>query len=129
MSYVTGQPAGVQAVLHGERLGHVGHRLVEFLQVTFVLHLQQKGDSVPTRGRLHAAVEFCDGATYLASQRVGVLVGLVNRTLLQVILRSLSLHFLVKLLLVLQLVGRSKQKKKRQRCHQGMTSRIRWRRG
>lgn len=38
-SYLAGQFAGAQAVLHGQRLGHVGHRLVELLQVALVLHL------------------------------------------------------------------------------------------
>lgn len=38
-SYLAGQLAGAQAVLHGQRLGHVGHRLVELLQVALVLHL------------------------------------------------------------------------------------------
>lgn len=39
-SYLAGQFAGAQAVLHGQRLSHVGHRLVDLLQVTLVLHLQ-----------------------------------------------------------------------------------------
>lgn len=39
-SYLAGEFAGAQAVLHGQRLGHVGHRLVELLQVALVLHLQ-----------------------------------------------------------------------------------------
>lgn len=38
-SYVTGQFAGAQAVLHGQRLCHVSHRFVDLLQVTLVLHL------------------------------------------------------------------------------------------
>lgn len=38
-SYLAGELAGAQAVLHGKRLGHVGHGLVELLQVTLVLHL------------------------------------------------------------------------------------------
>lgn len=38
-SYLAGEPAGAQAMLHGKRLGHVGHRLVELLQVTLVFHL------------------------------------------------------------------------------------------
>lgn len=38
-SYLAGELAGAQAVLHGKRLCHVGHRLVELLQVTLVLHL------------------------------------------------------------------------------------------
>lgn len=38
-SYLAGQLAGAQAVLHGQRLCHVGHRLVELLQVALVLHL------------------------------------------------------------------------------------------
>lgn len=38
-SYLAGQFAGAQAVLHGQGLGHVGHRLVELLQVALVLHL------------------------------------------------------------------------------------------
>lgn len=37
--YLAGQSAGAQAVLHGQRLSHVGHRLVDLLQVTLVLHL------------------------------------------------------------------------------------------
>lgn len=39
VSYVAGQFAGAQAVLHGQRLGHVSHRLVDLLQVALVLHL------------------------------------------------------------------------------------------
>lgn len=40
LAYLAGQLAGAQAVLHGQRLGHVGHRLVELLQVALVLHLR-----------------------------------------------------------------------------------------
>lgn len=40
MPYVAGQFAGAQVVLHGQRLRHVGHRLVDLLQVTLVLHLR-----------------------------------------------------------------------------------------
>lgn len=40
ISYVAGQFAGAQAVLHGKRLSHVGHRLVDLLQIPFVLHLR-----------------------------------------------------------------------------------------
>ena len=42
--YVTGQLAGAQVVLHGQRLGHVRHRLVELLQVPLVLHLEGRSD-------------------------------------------------------------------------------------
>lgn len=38
--HLAGQFAGAQTVLHGQRLGHVGHRLVDLLQVTLVLHLR-----------------------------------------------------------------------------------------
>lgn len=38
-SYLAGQLAGAQVVLHGQRLSHVSHRLVDLLQVTLVLHL------------------------------------------------------------------------------------------
>lgn len=48
----------------------------------------------------------CYVSTYLTSQRTGILQSLVNLALLQVILWSLSFHLLVKLLLVLQLLGR-----------------------
>lgn len=37
---MAGQFAGAQAVLHGQRFSHVGHRLVDLLQITLVLHLQ-----------------------------------------------------------------------------------------
>lgn len=40
MSYLAGQFAGAQVVLHGQRLSHVSHRLVDLLQVTLVFHLQ-----------------------------------------------------------------------------------------
>lgn len=40
MSYAAGQFAGAQVVLHGQRLSHVSHRLVDLLQVTLVFHLQ-----------------------------------------------------------------------------------------
>lgn len=36
---MAGQLAGAQVVLHGQRLCHVSHRLVDLLQVTLVLHL------------------------------------------------------------------------------------------
>lgn len=39
MAYVAGQLAGARDVLHGQGLGHVGHRFVDLLQVTLVLHL------------------------------------------------------------------------------------------
>lgn len=39
MSYSAGQLAGAQAVLHGQGFGHVSHRFVDLLQVSFVLHL------------------------------------------------------------------------------------------
>lgn len=45
-----------------------------------------------------------DVSTYLTSQHIGILQSLVNLTLLQVILWSLSFHLLVKLLLVLHLL-------------------------
>lgn len=38
-SYLAGQFAGAQAVLHGQRLGHVRNRLVDLLQVSLVFHL------------------------------------------------------------------------------------------
>lgn len=38
-SHLAGQSAGAQAVLHGQRLGHVRNRLVDLLQVSLVLHL------------------------------------------------------------------------------------------
>lgn len=44
-------------------------------------------------------------STYLTSQIIGILQSLVNLTVLQVILWSLSFHLLVKLLLVFQLTG------------------------
>lgn len=50
-SYLAGELAGAQAVLHGQRLGHVGHRLVELLQVTFVLHLH--GDRANANSHTH----------------------------------------------------------------------------
>lgn len=38
-SYLAGQFASAQAMLHGQRLRHVRNRLVDLLQVAFVLHL------------------------------------------------------------------------------------------
>lgn len=105
-SYLAGQLAGAQAVLHGERLGHVGHRLVELLQVALVLHLH--GTQNPhmyknLKKKKKKTVKW--ESTYLTSQRVGILQRLVNLTLLQVILWFLSFHLLVKLLLILHLFG------------------------
>lgn len=44
--YVTGQLAGAQVVQHGQRLCHVGHRLVDLLQVSLVLHLHGRANPV-----------------------------------------------------------------------------------
>lgn len=108
-SYLAGQLAGAQAVLHGKRLGHVGHRLVELLQVALVLHL--RGDTGPphTCALFHEQERFLKQLklenAYLTRQRVGILQRLVNLTLFQVILWFLSFHLLVKLLLILHLFG------------------------
>lgn len=105
-SYLAGQLAGAQAVLHGERLGHVGHRLVELLQVALVLHLCGGGQDTETPREIKRFLKKTTvklESTYLTSQRVGVLQRLVNLTLFQVILRFLSFHLLVKLLLILHL--------------------------
>lgn len=45
-------------------------------------------------------------STYLTSQHVGILQSLVNLTVLQVILWSLSFHLLVELFVVLHLIGK-----------------------
>lgn len=58
-SYLAGQLAGTQAVLHGERLGHVGHRLVELLQVALVLHLHGGGqDTESPHALFHQSLFF-----------------------------------------------------------------------
>lgn len=54
-SYLAGQFAGAQAVLHGQRLRHVRNRLVDLLQVAFVLHLDgvlsKTGDILKQRNK------------------------------------------------------------------------------
>ena len=107
MTYAAGQFAGAQVVLHGQRFRHVGHRLVDLLQVlALVLHLgEQKSRHSETHdntGGGWGGISIWE-STYLTSQHVGILQVLVNLTVLQVILCLSSFHLLLMLLLVLQL--------------------------
>lgn len=66
-------------------------------------------NSLTSKHTMFLEVMWSDAAqvsTYLTSQHVGILQSLVNLTVLQVILWSLSFHLLVELFVVLHLIGK-----------------------